>query len=188
MEARKVVNDLNHAGWKKLVVKRAKESVTEITVLGREWYARRRITSGGGSNSHEVEYGEGGEEKCLPITRVRLTPITGRTHQLRVHCAAIGHPILADPAYGILGEASPDGGIARHRNHDDEDRDNDHEDGNIIRDEDGFLKTTASVALQREIDRLVTDDGLKMCLHARELGLVHPVTGVRMVFERAPTF
>jgi 23S rRNA pseudouridine1911/1915/1917 synthase len=25
---------------------------------------------------------------------------TGRTHQIRVHCAAIGHPILGDPVYG----------------------------------------------------------------------------------------
>jgi tRNA pseudouridine32 synthase / 23S rRNA pseudouridine746 synthase len=32
-------------------------------------------------------------------TRVRLTPQTGRTHQLRVHCKAIGHPILGDPFY-----------------------------------------------------------------------------------------
>ena len=27
-------------------------------------------------------------------------PITGRTHQLRVHCAAKGWPILGDPIYG----------------------------------------------------------------------------------------
>ena len=30
---------------------------------------------------------------------VRLTPITGRTHQLRLHMAAIGHPILGDHFY-----------------------------------------------------------------------------------------
>jgi tRNA pseudouridine32 synthase/23S rRNA pseudouridine746 synthase len=29
-----------------------------------------------------------------------LTPLTGRTHQLRVHCAARGWPILGDPIYG----------------------------------------------------------------------------------------
>ncbi|MCX7726381.1 MAG: RluA family pseudouridine synthase [Chitinispirillaceae bacterium] len=29
-----------------------------------------------------------------------LEPITGRTHQLRVHCAAIGHPIVGDKVYG----------------------------------------------------------------------------------------
>lgn len=33
-------------------------------------------------------------------TRLRLEPLTGRTHQLRVHCAHIGHPILGDCLYG----------------------------------------------------------------------------------------
>jgi len=31
---------------------------------------------------------------------VRLHPQTGRTHQIRVHMSAIGHPIVGDPAYG----------------------------------------------------------------------------------------
>lgn len=30
-----------------------------------------------------------------------LEPLTGRTHQLRVHCAAMGWPILGDPIYGV---------------------------------------------------------------------------------------
>lgn len=33
-------------------------------------------------------------------TLIKLRPITGRTHQLRVHCSAIGHPILGDAVYG----------------------------------------------------------------------------------------
>ena len=36
----------------------------------------------------------------IPISIVELTPITGRTHQLRVHMAHIGHPILGDTLYG----------------------------------------------------------------------------------------
>ncbi|MFC3061783.1 RluA family pseudouridine synthase [Paenirhodobacter populi] len=32
-------------------------------------------------------------------TRVRLTPLTGRSHQLRVHMCELGHPILGDPLY-----------------------------------------------------------------------------------------
>ncbi|MFN4060717.1 MAG: pseudouridine synthase [Paracoccus hibiscisoli] len=32
-------------------------------------------------------------------TRVRLMPVTGRSHQLRVHMASLGHPILGDPLY-----------------------------------------------------------------------------------------
>ncbi len=34
------------------------------------------------------------------ISHLWLQPITGRTHQLRVHCAYMGFPILADPQYG----------------------------------------------------------------------------------------
>lgn len=38
-------------------------------------------------------------EKGDGETRVRLMPVTGRSHQLRVHMAEIGHPILGDPLY-----------------------------------------------------------------------------------------
>jgi tRNA pseudouridine32 synthase/23S rRNA pseudouridine746 synthase len=34
------------------------------------------------------------------LTFLALEPLTGRTHQLRVHCAAQGWPILGDPIYG----------------------------------------------------------------------------------------
>jgi tRNA pseudouridine32 synthase/23S rRNA pseudouridine746 synthase len=36
-------------------------------------------------------------------THVLLEPLTGRTHQLRVHLASIGHPILGDALYGDAG-------------------------------------------------------------------------------------
>ncbi len=36
-------------------------------------------------------------------TRVRLMPKTGRSHQLRVHMMALGHPILGDPFYASGG-------------------------------------------------------------------------------------
>lgn len=35
-----------------------------------------------------------------PICRLELRPLTGRTHQLRVHCSHEGFPILGDPQYG----------------------------------------------------------------------------------------
>ena len=45
-------------------------------------------------------------EKCT--TRVELSPVTGRTHQLRVHLLSIGHPILGDGLYAnVAGELSP---------------------------------------------------------------------------------
>jgi len=34
------------------------------------------------------------------IAWLELQPWTGRTHQIRVHCAGLGHPILGDPVYG----------------------------------------------------------------------------------------
>ena len=37
-----------------------------------------------------------GEKLC----KLALEPVTGRTHQLRVHCAHMGHPIAGDPQYG----------------------------------------------------------------------------------------
>ena len=38
-------------------------------------------------------------DQARGTTRLSLTPITGRTHQLRVHLAAIGHAILGDALY-----------------------------------------------------------------------------------------
>lgn len=36
----------------------------------------------------------------LALTRVQLIPETGRTHQLRIHCELLGHPILGCDLYG----------------------------------------------------------------------------------------
>ena len=36
---------------------------------------------------------------------LELYPRTGRSHQLRVHCQALGHPILGDPFYGCASTA-----------------------------------------------------------------------------------
>lgn len=40
------------------------------------------------------------QKRYAQHTLVSLMPITGRTHQLRLHCAHVGHPILGDPQYG----------------------------------------------------------------------------------------
>lgn len=39
-------------------------------------------------------------ERNTEVCKLALRPITGRTHQLRLHCAYMGYPILGDPQYG----------------------------------------------------------------------------------------
>jgi 23S rRNA pseudouridine1911/1915/1917 synthase len=39
-------------------------------------------------------------ERNGKLCKLKLCPITGRTHQLRLHCAHMGYPILGDPQYG----------------------------------------------------------------------------------------
>lgn len=42
----------------------------------------------------------GSEQGASTYTWLALEPLTGRTHQLRVHCAAMGWPIVGDAIYG----------------------------------------------------------------------------------------
>ncbi|XP_070779646.1 RNA pseudouridylate synthase domain-containing protein 1 isoform X2 [Enoplosus armatus] len=42
-----------------------------------------------------------------PVTKVLLQPLTGRTHQLRVHCSAIGHHIVGDFTYSSGADDAP---------------------------------------------------------------------------------
>lgn len=61
----------------------------------------------GGEKMHVFDEGQAARTRYKVIERagnraafVALQPYTGRTHQLRVHMAAIGHPILGDGKYG----------------------------------------------------------------------------------------
>jgi len=82
-----------------------------------------------------------------------------RTHQLRVHCAAMGYPIVADSAYGLYGEASPNGGLDLSPQH------------------------QASIKIQKEIHTLVRRNDLKMCLHSKRIRFPHPVTNEVITFD-----
>jgi len=46
-----------------------------------------------------------------PVTRVMLTSISGRYHQLNVHMSAFGHPIVGDSVYGVNGVGVSNGGL-----------------------------------------------------------------------------
>jgi 23S rRNA pseudouridine1911/1915/1917 synthase len=67
--------------------------------LGRSSAGRTRMavrTSGG----RAATTGWRVEERLPLHTLVRCFPVTGRTHQIRVHWRASGHPIVGDPLYG----------------------------------------------------------------------------------------
>jgi tRNA pseudouridine32 synthase / 23S rRNA pseudouridine746 synthase len=104
-------------GWWMKVDPKGQPSLTQWRVLGRSTsplrgevapQAREGVGSttsptvalpphpGALTRSDPPPQGEG--EKRL--TLLELRPITGRTHQLRVHCAAMNFPILGDPIYG----------------------------------------------------------------------------------------
>ena len=53
-------------------------------------------------------------EKSEKFTLVSASPITGRTHQLRVHFSHIGHPICGDGLYGITSDGSDYPRLALH--------------------------------------------------------------------------
>lgn len=49
--------------------------------------------------SHAVTYYAVVDTAAQRLAWLSLKPVTGRTHQLRAHCAHIGHPIVGDPKY-----------------------------------------------------------------------------------------
>jgi 23S rRNA pseudouridine1911/1915/1917 synthase len=84
----------------------------ELTIdapLGRD-RARIRVRPGTGKQaSTEVRV----RERLPRATLVEARPRTGRTHQIRVHLAAIGHPVLGDRRYGGGGDDATALGLTR---------------------------------------------------------------------------
>jgi 23S rRNA pseudouridine1911/1915/1917 synthase len=70
--------------------------------IGRHPRARTRMAVGG--NAARAARTHFTLERALPaVSLLRLRLETGRTHQVRVHMQAIGHPVCGDPDYGTPG-------------------------------------------------------------------------------------
>jgi len=98
------------------------------------------------------------------VSRLTLTSISGRTHQLNVHCAAIGHPIVGDAVYGSGGEAASNGGL----------------------EESALPEDKASAELQTAI--ATACGGKPMCVHAKSISFRHPVTKEELSFDSPSAF
>lgn len=91
-------------------------------------------------------------ERLRGATLLELEPVTGRTNQLRIHCAHIGHPIVGDDVYSGL--QTSDCGLK-----DEQDQ--------------GQAGESALYSPQHAI---------RLCLHAWKLGFHHPAGGDWMEF------
>jgi tRNA pseudouridine32 synthase/23S rRNA pseudouridine746 synthase len=69
--------------------------------IAADWERRplRIVDAAAGKPSRTLWRAQAGNGTGAERTRVELQPVTGRTHQLRVHMAALGHPILGDTLY-----------------------------------------------------------------------------------------
>jgi 23S rRNA pseudouridine1911/1915/1917 synthase len=75
------------------------EDVIEMPI-GRHPYKRKRMAVGFGGKTRYAKTHYRTIKRGRNFSLVELEPFTGRTHQLRVHLAFLGHPILGDPKYG----------------------------------------------------------------------------------------
>ena len=91
-----------HKNYVAVVAGQIKSAVGEISLpLLSDWTNRPRQKVDQTFGKHSLtRYRVLAYDAATDISRVELEPVTGRTHQLRVHLAAIGYPILGDILYG----------------------------------------------------------------------------------------
>lgn len=66
---------------------------------GKASLTRWMVTSRGEIGDLDDALAAAAADPRMPIARIELTPLTGRSHQLRLHLKSIGHPILGDDLY-----------------------------------------------------------------------------------------
>jgi 23S rRNA pseudouridine1911/1915/1917 synthase len=75
------------------------ENIIEIPI-GRHPYKRKRMAVGFDSATRCARTHYRTLERSPKMSLLELRPFTGRTHQLRVHLAHLGHPVMGDTTYG----------------------------------------------------------------------------------------
>jgi 23S rRNA pseudouridine1911/1915/1917 synthase len=82
-----------------------RQSGTITDPIGRNPVHRTRMAVRRGGRAAETAFEV--VQRDDEVTLLRLFPRTGRTHQLRVHLAAMGHPIVGDAVYGRRRNTAP---------------------------------------------------------------------------------
>jgi len=67
--------------------------------IGRDPYRRKRMAIVEAGKQATTQYQV--RQYLDDYTLVEVSPLTGRTHQIRVHLSAIGYPVVGDPVYGV---------------------------------------------------------------------------------------
>jgi 23S rRNA pseudouridine1911/1915/1917 synthase len=73
--------------------------------IGRHPVSRKKMAVTEGGREARSQYRVEQYFKEYTLLEVRI--FTGRTHQIRVHLAAIGYPVVGDPTYGVRSEVFP---------------------------------------------------------------------------------